>query len=79
VLLPPITLFTINIDIVSCQVKHSKPLTLTMWEQPKTLILPIEISKSFMTLKQPLDWFAIVSNPMFLLNVKIGSITWFII
>jgi hypothetical protein len=50
-----------------------------MWEQPKALAMPIEISKSFVTLEEPLDWFAILSNPMFLLNLEISSITWFII
>jgi hypothetical protein len=50
-----------------------------MWEQPKAFTMPIEVSNSFVTLEEPLDWFTILSNPMFLLNVEIGSITWFII
>jgi hypothetical protein len=50
-----------------------------MWEQPKALAMPVEISKSLVTLEKPFDWFAILSNPMFLLNVEIDSIIWFII
>jgi hypothetical protein len=46
-----------------------------MWEQPKTISNAIEISKSLVTLEEPLDWFAILSNPMFLLNIEIGLIT----
>ncbi len=40
--------------------------------------MPIEISKSFVTLEEPLDWFVIV-QPHVLLNIEIGLIIWFII
>jgi hypothetical protein len=50
-----------------------------MWEQPKALAMPIKISKKLLTLEKPFNWFVILSNTMFLLNIEIGLIAWFII
>ncbi len=84
VLLCLVTLLTINID-VSCQVQHSQPFTLAMWEQFKELTskdhdaiqMPIQIRANILIVEETLDWFVILFNLMFLLNIQIGLITWF--
>jgi hypothetical protein len=56
-----------------------------MWEQLKALAskdhdaieMPIQITINIAIVEETLDWFVILSNPMFLLNIQIGLITWF--
>jgi hypothetical protein len=56
-----------------------------MWEQLKALAskdhdaieMPIQITINIARVEETLDWFVILSNPMFLLNIQIGLITWF--